>query len=149
MSLPSKGENSHVSVQLQSIRMCHHKASWEHRRGIEAIQTGQPISGLQRLQWWKGRGCKWRQGWESHFEISKVIKLWIETLFSFRTNISYTFKTLGVPLEAQQQQTRLVSVRTRVWSLASLGGERIQYCHGLWWCRSQTWLRYGVAVAVV
>ena len=39
---------------------------------------------------------------------------------------------------------QLVSMRTQ----ASLGGLRIQCCHELW-CGTQTWLRSGVAVAVM
>ena len=35
----------------------------------------------------------------------------------------------------------------QVWSLASLSGLRIGYCHELW-CRLHVWLRSGVAVAV-
>ena len=52
----------------------------------------------------------------------------------------------GVPVVAQQKQTRLVSMRMRVGSLASLSGLRIRCCHKLW-CRSQTWLGSGVAAA--
>ena len=36
----------------------------------------------------------------------------------------------------------------QVRSLALLSGLRIQHCHELW-CRSQTWLRFCIAVAVV
>ena len=39
-------------------------------------------------------------------------------------------------------------MRTQVRSLASLSGLRIQCCHELW-CKSQMWLRFHVAVAVV
>ena len=46
---------------------------------------------------------------------------------------------VGVPIEAQQKQIGLVSMRTQVQSLASLSGLRIQCCHELWY-RSQTWL---------
>ena len=46
---------------------------------------------------------------------------------------------------AQQWQNQLVSMRTRVRSLAWL---RIWHCRELW-CRSQTWLGSCVAVAVV
>ena len=52
-----------------------------------------------------------------------------------------------VPIVAQQLQTRLVSMRVQVPSLASLSGLRIQPCRELW-CRSQTWLRSGMAAAV-
>ena len=48
---------------------------------------------------------------------------------------------------AQQKRIWLVYMRTRVQSLASLIGLRIWYCHELW-CRSQTWLGSGIAVAV-
>ena len=54
----------------------------------------------------------------------------------------------GVPMGAQQLQTQLVSMRTWVWSLSLFSGLRIWHRHELW-CRSQTWLRSGIAVAVV
>ena len=57
-------------------------------------------------------------------------------------------KFLWVPVMAQRKQIQLGTMRLRVWSLASLNGLRIQYCHELW-CRSQMWLRSGVAMAVV
>ena len=55
---------------------------------------------------------------------------------------------LGVPVVAQWKQIRLLSMRMRVQSLALLSGLRIQHCCELW-CRSQMWLRSGIAVAVV
>ena len=52
----------------------------------------------------------------------------------------------GVPTVAQQKQTRPVSMRMRVWSLALLSALRI-------WCCCELWYRHGsgtaVAVAVV
>ena len=54
----------------------------------------------------------------------------------------------GVPIVAQWKQIQLASMRTHVRSLALLSGFRIQHCPELW-CRSQTWLRSGVPVAVV
>ena len=44
-------------------------------------------------------------------------------------------------------QIRLVSTRTWVRSLTSLGGLKMRHCGELW-CWSQPWLRSGVAVAV-
>ena len=44
-----------------------------------------------------------------------------------------------------RQRTQLVSMRTRVWSLALLIGLRIQHFNELW-CRSQVRLRSGVAM---
>ena len=55
---------------------------------------------------------------------------------------------LGVPVVVQWKQIRLGTMKMRVQSLASLGGLGTQCCRELW-CRSQTWLRSGVAVAVV
>ena len=49
---------------------------------------------------------------------------------------------------AQRKQIQLVSKRIRVQSLASLSGLRIWRCQELW-CKLQTWLRSGVAVALV
>ena len=40
-----------------------------------------------------------------------------------------------------------ISMRMRVWSLASLSGLRIRCCHELWG-KSRMWLRSGIAVAV-
>ena len=48
---------------------------------------------------------------------------------------------------AQRLTNRLVSRRTQLRSQPSFSGLRIQHCHELW-CRSQMWLRSGVAVAV-
>ena len=55
---------------------------------------------------------------------------------------------LRVPIVAQQKQIQLASMRSQVQSLVSLSGLRIQHCCELW-CRSQTWLRSGVTIAVV
>ena len=54
----------------------------------------------------------------------------------------------AVPIMAQQKWIQLVSVRIRVWSLASLSGLRVWCCHELWY-RSQMGLISGIAVAVV
>ena len=48
---------------------------------------------------------------------------------------------------AEQKQIRLVSVRIRVLSLASLSGSGIRHCQDLW-CWSQTQLVSGIAVAM-
>ena len=53
----------------------------------------------------------------------------------------------GVPVVAQRNRIQLGTMRWRVRSLASLSGLRIWRCHELW-CRSQTWVRSGVAVAM-
>ena len=52
------------------------------------------------------------------------------------------------PLWLSGFRPRLVSMRTRLWSLASLSGLNIRHCHELW-CRSQMQLGSTVAVAVV
>ena len=54
----------------------------------------------------------------------------------------------GIPVVVQQIQIRLVSMRLRVRSLASLSGLGIWCCRELW-CRSKTWLGSHVAVPVV
>ena len=54
---------------------------------------------------------------------------------------------LGVPVVAQWKQTRLVSMRMRVQSLALLSGLGIWHCHELWYT-SQMWLGSGMAVTV-
>ena len=53
----------------------------------------------------------------------------------------------GGPIVAQWKRIRLVSMRLQVRFLASLSGSGIGPCHELW-CRSQTWLRSSVAMAV-
>ena len=55
---------------------------------------------------------------------------------------------LGVPVMALQEQIRLVSMRTRVQSLASLSRLRIWRCRELW-CSLQMRLGSDVAVAVM
>ena len=47
----------------------------------------------------------------------------------------------------QRKQIPLGTMTLQVRSLASLGGLRIRHCCELW-CRSQTWLGSGIAVAV-
>ena len=54
----------------------------------------------------------------------------------------------GVPIMAQRKQIQLRTMRFRVQSLASLSGLKIWRCRELW-CRSRTWLRSRIAVAVV
>ena len=54
---------------------------------------------------------------------------------------------VGVPVVVQWKQIQLVSVRTQVWSLASLSGLRIWCCHEMW-CRSQMQLGSDMAVAL-
>ena len=56
-------------------------------------------------------------------------------------------QSLGVPIVAQRLQTRLVSMRTWVPSLALLSGLKIQCCRELR-CRSQRRLGSSIAVAV-
>ena len=53
----------------------------------------------------------------------------------------------GVPVVAQRKRIRLGTMRLRVRSLTSLRELRIWRCCELW-CRLQTWLRSGVAMAV-
>ena len=52
----------------------------------------------------------------------------------------------GILIVAQWKPTRLVSMRMQFRSLASLSGLRIWRCHELW-CRSQTQLGSGTAMA--
>jgi len=55
----------------------------------------------------------------------------------------------GAPVTAVQWKCIwLASMRTQIQSLALLSGLRIWLCHELWG-RSQRWLRFGIAVAVV
>ena len=54
----------------------------------------------------------------------------------------------GVPIMAQRKWIRLEPMRLWIWCLALLSRLRIWHCHGLW-CRLQTWLVSGIAVAVV
>ena len=53
----------------------------------------------------------------------------------------------GVPVVVQQKRIQLGTMRLRVRSLTSLSGLWIWHCRELW-CRSQTQLQCGVAVAV-
>ena len=48
----------------------------------------------------------------------------------------------------QWKQSKVGTMRLRVWSLVSLSGLRIWHCCELW-CKLQMRLRSGVAVAVV
>ena len=64
----------------------------------------------------------------------------------YRQSLTKEART-GVPLVVQQKWIPLGTMRSRVWSLALLSGLRIQSCHELW-CRLQTQLGSGVAVAL-
>ena len=57
-------------------------------------------------------------------------------------------KGTGVPVMVQWKWIWLGTMRLQVWSLASFSGVGIRHCCELW-CRSQMWLKSGVAVAVV
>ena len=52
-----------------------------------------------------------------------------------------------VPILAQWKQIQLGTMSLWVWSLASLSRLRIWHCRELW-CRSQMWLRSGIAVTL-
>ena len=54
---------------------------------------------------------------------------------------------IGVPVVTERKRMRLGTMRLWVRSLASLNGLRTRRCHELW-CRSQTRLGSGVAVAL-
>ena len=54
----------------------------------------------------------------------------------------------GVPIVAQWKQIQLVSMSMQVRSMASLSGLGIWHCCKPW-CRSQMWLGFDVAMAVV
>ena len=64
-----------------------------------------------------------------------------------QTNIKFKKWSVGVPIVVQQKQIWLGTVRFRVQSLAWLSGLRIQ-CFCELWCRLQTQLGSGVAVAL-
>ena len=51
------------------------------------------------------------------------------------------------PVVAQWKLIRLGTIRLQVWSLASLSGLKI--LHRELWCKSQTRLRSGIAVALI
>ena len=76
--------------------------------------------------------------------------LGIETRFS-RTGLYANNHSNVIDKESllwfSRLRTQLVAMRMQDRSLASLCGLRIRRCHELW-CRSQTWLGSGVAVAV-
>ena len=76
----------------------------------------------------------------------KRIKVYVIKLINLLTfkNRQYW----GIPIVVQQKWIQLVSMRMRVWSLASCSGLGIWHCCELR-CMSQVWLRSGVAVAGV
>jgi len=65
-----------------------------------------------------------------------------------RGTMEHHENTQGVSTVAQQKWIQLISMRLWVWSPASLSRLRMWHWCELG-CRSQTWLRSGVAVAVV
>ena len=69
-------------------------------------------------------------------------------LLNFWYEILLSFSSLGVSVVAQGERIRLETMRLQVRFLTSHSGLRIWRCHELW-CKSQTRLGSGVAVAVV
>ena len=63
-------------------------------------------------------------------------------------NLKLKLKVLEFPLWFNRLRTLLVSMKIQPRSLALISGLRIQRCRELW-CRLQTLLGSGVAVAVV
>ena len=70
------------------------------------------------------------------------------TKYKLAQPIKKLYIYIGVPVMVQWKQIRLGTMRVWVRSLASLSGLKIQRCCELW-CRLQTQLGSGVAVAVV
>jgi len=66
----------------------------------------------------------------------------------FKNNCVKNLSQTGVPVAVQWKRIRLGTTRLQVRSLASLSGLRIRHCYELW-CRLQTRLGSGVAVAMV
>ena len=64
-----------------------------------------------------------------------------------RVGRPFQYPTLGVPILVQQKRIRLETMRLQVGSLALISELRSWHCPELW-CRSQTWLRACIAVAV-
>ena len=102
----------------------------------------------------------WRELLEAYFKSLSEINLFVLTGIPDNENICFhwhksfytcpinNYMIIGVSVMAQQKQVWLASMRTQVRPLASLSGLRIPCCYELW-CRSQMWLRSGVAVAGV
>ena len=94
-------------------------------------------------------------GWDASY--SRGWRWWV--LFSwplvqFRTldepsgySIGGRLEAAAVPIVAQWKRIQLGTRRLRVWSLALVSGSRVRHCCELW-CRSQIWLRSGIAVAL-
>ena len=72
--------------------------------------------------------------------LNKVLYLMLMTLKAYIYDMEFL-------LWLSRLRIRLVSMRVQVQSLGLLSGLRIWHCPELW-CRSQTWLRSGGAVAV-
>ena len=79
--------------------------------------------------------------WEFPYAVAAALKK------NNNKNLSNKNLKTGVPIVAQRKQIRLGTMRVWVRSLASLSGLRIRHCLELW-CRSQTRLGSGIAVAV-
>ena len=71
---------------------------------------------------------------------------WLSIFMDRNTN--HNIPKMGVLAVGQQKRIRPVTVRLRVWCLASLSGLRIWCCHELWY-RLHMWLGSDVAVVVV
>ena len=86
----------------------------------------------------------WKNGYATQVEDGYYWGLLVTTSCGFWW---WKRQVIGVPVMAQQKWTLLASMKTQVQSLTQLSGLRIQHCPELW-CRSRTWLRSGLAMAV-
>ena len=94
--------------------------------------------------------CFFLFGYPLTFSQAKRVSLTLVNITETNHSCGLTLKVTqpGVPVMAQQKQIQRVSMRIWVRSLASLGGSGIPHCRELW-CRSRTWLRFQVDVALV
>ena len=107
----------------------------DHRKALRRERSGQTCVFRTVGYLSCGHGSGWRQS-GSRRPAKKLL------------SYSWQEMAVGIPIVAQQKQIRGESVRIRVQSLPSLSGSGVQRCLELR-CRSQMWLRFQVAVAVV
>ena len=148
---------SHICDLHHSSQQCWILNHWA-RPGIELMDTSQVLNPLNHnrkssihflcLSTYASRSCS-----AYTYIVTPITQIKITLHSIFKTTCLLHFLKLWnsefllLNRTSSTSWIRLVTMRLRVWSLASLSGLRIQPCRELW-CRLQTRLGSGVAVAL-
>ena len=123
--------------------------NWYWLTGFEKLMVSKwDIWGVggSSLEVWDGNAIKF--GCDDHCTTINTVKF-IEYFKKIQIRSGrQKKKKKSIPIMAQHKWILLASMRMQVWSLVLLSGLRIWCCYELS-CRSQRWLRSGIAVTVM